>query len=89
LVKNRFAAERRDAHPVNELKNVAESTLAAIMGRMAAYTGKAATWDKALNSQLDTMPKHVAWDMSPPVPPVAVPGKTPLVSASSGSGFPS
>jgi predicted dehydrogenase len=72
-------ASIRSEKRVNELKNVAESTLTAIMGRMAAYTGKTVTWDKALGSQLDTMPKHLAWDMSLPVPPVAVPGKTPLV----------
>ncbi len=43
--------------PINELKQVAESTLAAIMGRDSAYTGKAITWEKALNSKLDTYPK--------------------------------
>ena len=31
--------------PVCELKQVAESTLTAIMGRMSAYTGKAVTWE--------------------------------------------
>ncbi len=30
----------RAGKPLNELKNVAESTLTAIMGRMSAYTGK-------------------------------------------------
>ena len=49
--------------PINELKQVAESTLTAIMGRMSAYTGKAVTWDQALNSKLDTFPKHL--DMRP------------------------
>ncbi|MFI5457352.1 MAG: Gfo/Idh/MocA family protein [Isosphaerales bacterium] len=47
--------------PVNELKQVARSTLTAIMGRMSAYTGKAVTWEKALESQLDTFPKTLAW----------------------------
>ena len=47
--------------PINELKQVAESTLTAIMGRMSAYTGKAVTWEQALNSKLDTFPKHLAW----------------------------
>lgn len=69
----------RDGKPINELKNVAESTLTAIMGRMSAYTGKAVAWDKALNSRDDTMPKDLAFDMKLAVPPVAVPGKTPLV----------
>src|SRR5262249_20713987 len=43
----------RSGKPINELKNVAESSLTAIMGRMAGYTGKPVTWDKALNSKLD------------------------------------
>ena len=51
----------------------------AIMGRMSAYTGKEVTWEMALNSKLDTMPKNLAWDMTLDVPPPAEPGKTPLV----------
>jgi predicted dehydrogenase len=69
----------RTGKPLNELKNVAESTLTAVMGRMAAYTGKVVTWDKALGSKQNTMPDHLAWDMPLPVPPVAVPGRTALV----------
>jgi len=42
--------------PINELKQVAESTLTAIMGRESAYTGKAVTWEQALNSKRDTYP---------------------------------
>jgi predicted dehydrogenase len=68
----------RSGKPLNELKNVAESTLTAIMGRMTAYTGKAVSWDKALNSQEDLMPSKLDF-VSMPVAPVAVPGKTPLV----------
>ena len=63
----------------NELKSVAESTMTAIMGRMSTYTGKKLTWDRALNSKEDLMPAKLAWDMSLPEPPIAVPGKTPLV----------
>lgn len=69
----------RNGKPINELKNVAESSLTAVMGRMAAYTGKAVTWEKALNSKDNTMPEKLAWDMSINVPPVAVPGRTALV----------
>ena len=68
----------RAGKPINELKNVAESTLTAIMGRMSAYTGKAVTWEQALNSKEDLMPEpdKLDWDMKLPEPPVAVPGKT-------------
>ena len=68
----------RSGHPLNELKTVAESTLTAIMGRMSAYTGKTVTWEQALESKLDLMPKDLKFGPLP-TPPVAVPGDTPLV----------
>jgi len=68
----------RAGKPLNELKNVTESTLAAIMGRMSAYTGKVVTWEKALSSTQSYMPKDLtASNLA--VPALAVPGKTPLV----------
>jgi predicted dehydrogenase len=65
--------------PVCELKQVAESTLTAIMGRMSAYTGKAVTWEIALNSKLDTFPQNLALGNPMPEPPVPKPGLTELV----------
>ena len=41
----------------------------AIMGRMSAYTGKAVTWEQALNSKLDTFPKHLDMNGSMAEPP--------------------
>jgi len=72
-------ASIRSATPINEAKNVAESTMNAIMGRMSAYTGRALKWDWAMKaSKLDlTPPKYEFVDM--PTDPVAVPGKTQLV----------
>jgi predicted dehydrogenase len=61
---------------VNELKQVAESTLTAIMGRMSAYTGKPVTWEFALNSKLDTFPHDLTWDSKLVTPPVPAPGTT-------------
>lgn len=72
-------ASIRSGKPLNELKQVAESTLTAIMGRMSTYTGKAVTWQKALQSKEDLFPANLAWDMSLPEPAVAIPGVTPLV----------
>ncbi|GIW80924.1 MAG: dehydrogenase [Gemmatales bacterium] len=70
----------RAGKPINELKNVAESTLTAIIGRMSAYTGKAVTWDFALEkSKLDLMPPKLDWNMKLTVQPVPIPGKTPLI----------
>jgi len=64
----------RNSRPINDLQNVAHSTLTAIMGRMSAYTGRMVSWDQALNSQESLVPPNLAWDMALPVPPVAVPG---------------
>jgi predicted dehydrogenase len=71
-------ASVRSGTPINELKNVAESTLTAILGRMSSYTGKEVTWEQALNSQETLMPEKLDWDMSLPVPPVAQMGITAL-----------
>jgi predicted dehydrogenase len=68
----------RDGKPLNELRTVAESTLTAIMGRMSAYTGKAVTWDQALDSKLNTFPDKLVFGPLP-VPPVATPGETELL----------
>jgi len=67
-------ASIRKKEPLNELKTVAESTLTAIMGRMATYTGEEITWQMALESD-DSFPKNLSWDASLPVDPVPVPGK--------------
>jgi myo-inositol 2-dehydrogenase / D-chiro-inositol 1-dehydrogenase len=69
----------RAGRPYNELHSVAESTLTAILGRMAAYTGKAVTWEQALNSQESLVPEKFDWDSPLAVAPVALPGQTPLV----------
>jgi predicted dehydrogenase len=66
----------RQREPMNDLRRVAESTLTAIMGRMAAYSGQIVTWENALNSDLRLVPETLAWNTPMPVPPVAVPGQT-------------
>jgi hypothetical protein len=55
------------------------STMLAMMGRMAAYTGKEITWDMAMNSQEQIFPSNLTWNMSLPVAPMPRPGKTPFV----------
>ncbi|TFG49626.1 MAG: Gfo/Idh/MocA family oxidoreductase [Candidatus Brocadiia bacterium] len=72
-------ASIRAGQPLNEGVQVAESTMAAIMGRMSAYTGRALSWDWVMkSSQLDlTPPSYEMGDL--PVGPVAIPGKTKLV----------
>jgi hypothetical protein len=70
-------ASIRAGQPLNEGRQVAESTLTAIMGREAAYTGQVITWDELLNAEQNLMPPQLA--LGPlPVSPVAMPGKTTL-----------
>jgi predicted dehydrogenase len=72
-------ASIRAGKPLNEGRQVAESCLTAIMGRMSAYTGRALSWDWAMNaSKLDLAPPHMELKDLPPLE-VAIPGKTPLV----------
>ena len=67
--------------PNNDAVRTAEATLTSILGRMACYSGAEVTWDQAMNSDLDTLPKTLAWDADPgPKPgpdgmyPAPVPG---------------
>jgi hypothetical protein len=80
-----FAAIRNNT-PYNEGEYGANSTLTAIMGRMAVYGGKPVKWEKALNSQIDLMPETYTWDTIPKVTPnengeyqIAIPGVTKTV----------
>jgi predicted dehydrogenase len=73
-----FASIRKN-QPMNDGKRMATSTLLAIMGRMAAYTGQEVTWDQALNSQEKLIPDHLDWKGSLAVQPRAEPGITKLL----------
>ncbi|MEP6664455.1 MAG: dehydrogenase, partial [Verrucomicrobiota bacterium] len=77
-----FDAIRTDK-PYNEAEYGAISTMTAIMGRMATYSGKMVEWDEAFNSKIDLAAKVLAWDANPPTMPdsnghypIPVPGKT-------------
>lgn len=65
----------RSGKTVNELKQVADSTLTAILGRLSAYSGQEVTWDQALHSKIDTFPAKLDFDATYPAPEVPVPGK--------------
>jgi hypothetical protein len=49
----------RTGNYVNEAEQTAISTLAAIMGREAAYTGRMITWDNIFKSDLDLGPEKI------------------------------
>ena len=64
----------RDGKPLNESEQIAHSTLTAIMGREAAYTGQVIKWDEFLKSTLDLSPAK--YEFGPlPEAPQAMPGK--------------
>ncbi len=73
-------ASIRQGKPLNHGRRLAESTMTAIMGRMSAYTGRALSWDWAMNaSKLDLSPPSYDFNVDFPPAPVAVPGKTELI----------
>ena len=63
-----FDAIRHDK-PRAEAEYAAMSTLTAIMGRMAGYSGNVVTRDQALHSTLSLSPDRYTWDATPPVLP--------------------
>lgn len=70
----------RDGKPINNGERMALSTMMAIMGRTAAYTGKEITYEQALNSKEDRFPKDMNWKTGKHTPPpLAQPGITPFV----------
>ncbi len=80
-----FTAIRNNTE-YSEAVRGAESTMTAILGRMAAYSGKELDWDAAINSKIELLPKVLAWDAPAPVNPgpdgyypKAVPGKTQVI----------
>lgn len=72
---NELFASIRSGKPLNNGEYMCQSTLMAIMGRMATYTGQTITWEALLTSKEDLTPPSYAFGPLP-VPPVAIPGKT-------------
>ncbi|QDU94428.1 Gfo/Idh/MocA family protein [Lignipirellula cremea] len=81
-------AELRKGNTPNEAEYGALSTMTAIMGRMATYSGKEINWEDALNSQISLATVdalHNLNDVAPVQPdaegryPIAVPGETKTV----------
>ena len=72
-------ASIRQSKPINDGDRMATSTMLAIMGRMAAYTGQLVTWEQAMNSQERLFPEQLDWKGSMPVTPMPRPGVTKLL----------
>ena len=69
--------------PYNEGDYGIDSTMTAILGRMATYSGQVVKWDEAMKSDTDLGPERYSWDAEAPVKPgadglyaCAMPGKT-------------
>jgi len=76
-----FAAVAKGEYKFADAENAARSTMAAIMGRIACYTGKVIKLDEAMKSNISLMPDRMAFEVQPKVQPgadgeypVAVPG---------------
>lgn len=72
-----LVASIRAGKPLNEGRRIAESTLSAIMGREACYTGQVVTWDELLKADLAILPANFALGPQE-VPAVPTPGETRL-----------
>lgn len=80
---DKLFASIRNKEGLNDAEIGAKSTLSAIMGRMATYSGQMINWEQAMASEKILMPQEVTWNSKPPtVPgadgnyPIPAPGKT-------------
>ncbi len=75
---------------INDVEHAAKTTMTAILGRMATYSGQLITFEDALNKGRSIMPAQYTWDAKPPVLPdangrypVPVPGVTQVLELES------
>ncbi len=69
-------ASIRSGKPINDGTRMANTTLMAILGRMAAYTGQEISWQEALGSQQSLVPAKLDWNTKLEPLPTARPGIT-------------
>ena len=67
----------RDGNVINDGEYGAKSTLTAIMGRMATYTGQEIKWNQIMESDQNLVPDNLDWSSTPPVIPNSE-GKYPI-----------
>jgi predicted dehydrogenase len=77
-----IAAIRAGTTPYNEGYYGATSSMTAVLGRLATYSGKVVKWNEAINSEITEFPTQLAWDAPAPVQkdangdyPIPVPGE--------------
>jgi len=76
---NELFASIRAGKVLNDGDWMTQSTMMALLGRMAAYTGKSITWEEAMNSQENLFPAKLDWKEPLAVPPIPMPGKTKFI----------
>ncbi|MDY0169622.1 MAG: Gfo/Idh/MocA family oxidoreductase [Thermoguttaceae bacterium] len=59
----------RNGTPYNEGWHGAASSMTAVLGRMATYSGKIVKWDEAVAKGTSEFPSQLAWDAPAPVVP--------------------
>ncbi len=74
---NRLFASIRNKEVIADGEIGAKSTMSAIMGRMATYSGQVIEWEEAMKSERLLMPEELTWDSTPPSLPDAD-GKYPI-----------
>lgn len=84
---DRLFASIRNNEVISDAENGAKSTMTAILGRMATYSGKVVTWEDAMKSEKLLVPKDLSWDSTPPsMPdenghyPIPTPGVTDVIN---------
>jgi len=66
---DKFFESIRGGGVISDAENAAKSTLSAIMGRMATYTGKKITWEEMMNSEENLVPDNLSWESEAPTLP--------------------
>jgi hypothetical protein len=85
-------ASIRAGNVIDDTVSGIHSTMSAILGFMAAYSGQLLDWDEALNSEIrfyphyDVLPEEMDWNTLSPIRPddegyypIPVPGETQVI----------
>jgi len=68
-------ASIRTGDVLNEAEQIAHTTLTAIMGREAAYTGQTVVWEELIQSPMNLLPERLEMNAPPPEARIPVPGR--------------
>lgn len=69
----------RKGVPIVEVEATANSSLTAVLGRFAAYSGKEVTYEFTRQSKLNLMPDNLTWDTPAPQHGLVIPGRYELI----------